>query len=87
VHKYKFENIQKIHNCVSELSELSENSELCESSENSENDGSSTGGKACVLNPPRVRPARAARIFFQVSATIFSPRRYKIDLNFNDIYC
>jgi hypothetical protein len=88
MHKYKCENVQKIHNCASELSESSENSELCESSEFSENDGSSTGGKACVLNPHEYAPhVRSLAYFFQVSATIFSPRRYKIDSNFNDVCC
>jgi hypothetical protein len=88
VHKYKCENIQKIHNCVSELSELSENSELRESSENSENDRSSTGGKACVLNPHGHAPPRApARVFFSSKRDDFFPRRYKIDSNFNDVCC
>ena len=73
MHKYKCSNIQKIHNCVSELLELSENSELRESSEFSENDSSSTGGKACALNPPRVRHERACE-FFQESAKKISPQ-------------
>jgi hypothetical protein len=72
VHKYKCANIQKIHNCVSELSELSENSELCESLEFSENDSSSIGGgKACVLNPHGYATSGRARVFFQESAKKF----------------